>query len=195
MIEEWRSVAGYEGIYEVSNLGNVRSLDRLNGRGFRIKGQNMKPVTNQKGYLRVGLSLNNVQSLKSIHRLVAQAFIPNPDNKPQVNHIDENKQNNHVDNLEWVTNRENALHGTKIARNSANTNYRKKVANTDYSLIGEKQAKPVTATNIKSGEKIKFKSMQEAHRHGFHPSAICRCCKGQLQQYKGFTWEYPDKSA
>lgn len=190
MTEEWRPVVGYDGSYEVSSMGNIRSLDRLNGRGSWIKGRLMKPAMNQKGYMRVGLSFKGKQTYYSVHRLVAQAFVTNPDDKPQVNHINENKTDNRVSNLEWVTNRENAVHGTKIQRTTANIDYAKKVANTDYALIARKLAKAVTATHLRSGEVLGFPSMQEAQRNGFHAGAVSRCCKGELAHYKGYVWEY-----
>lgn len=108
MKEIWKDIQGYEGRYKISNLGNVYTY---------LRDKNMTPKKCRKGYLRVGLRDDQgVRKSHGVHRLVAQAFIPNPENKPQVNHIDEIKVNNIVDNLEWVTNRENAIHGTKIER-------------------------------------------------------------------------------
>lgn len=95
---EWKLIEGFDGIYSVSNYGEVRN---------NKTGRLMKPIKNEKGYLRVGLTNNGKLKCMRVHRLVAQAFIPNPDNKPEVNHIDFNKENNCVSNLEWVTNQEN----------------------------------------------------------------------------------------
>lgn len=190
MLELWKPVVGYEGSYEVSNLGRVRSLDRFNSRGYWIKGRQLALNKNQKGYLRVGLFDGCRQRLKSVHRLVAEAFIPNSENKPQVNHLDEDKSNNAVTNLEWVTNKENAVYGTKIQRTVASTDYTAKVLNTDYALIGEKQAKPVTAIHRNTGETLEFKSVQAANRAGYFASAVSRCCNGKLQHYKGYVWEF-----
>lgn len=107
-MEEWRDIEGYEGRYMVSNKGNVFSL---------LRDKLMKPVKCRKGYLRVGLrDEEGARKSHGVHRLVAQAFIYNEYNKPQVNHIDENKENNSAENLEWVTNLENCNHGTKIQR-------------------------------------------------------------------------------
>lgn len=109
MNEEWRDIKGYENVYQVSNLGRVRSLHY--GR-TRILAQ----AENIDGYLVVNLCVNmNKKSLR-VHRLVSGAFIANPQNKPQVNHIDENKKNNHIKNLEWATEKENSTYGTRTKR-------------------------------------------------------------------------------
>ena len=102
--EIWRDVEGYGGKYQVSNLARVRSL-------YRGKTKLLKPDTIHTGYLRVTLCKDGKTKYPFVHRLVAQAFIPNPDNKPQVNHIDGDKTNNYVSNLEWVTAAENIHHG------------------------------------------------------------------------------------
>lgn len=113
LIEEWRDVVGFEGLYQVSNLGRVKGLDRLvdtniNNVDKRIsKGKLLKPQFNNKGYKRVNLCKNGTFKSVFVHRLVAEAFIPNPNNYPVVNHKDENKQNNCVENLEWCTQKYN----------------------------------------------------------------------------------------
>lgn len=108
MQEIWESINGYEGLYDVSNLGRVRSLKRATTRGIVLK-QTMK-----HGYMHVCLSKENKPSTKSVHRLVAEAFIANPMNKPVVNHIDGDKTNNAVSNLEWATHSENELHSFRV---------------------------------------------------------------------------------
>lgn len=115
----WKNAVGYEGLYEVSDTGLVRSVPhyvmRSNGRKFFVKETYLKPDKNKKGYLRVKLTdTNGVEHFPLVHRLVAQAFIPNSENKPFVNHIDGCTNNNQVDNLEWVTNRENLIHASKL---------------------------------------------------------------------------------
>ena len=106
--EEWRPVSGYEGFYEVSNRGSVRSLDRTvickDGRSYLKKGRVLKPTASGKGpYYMVSLTKEGSELVKSVHRIVATAFIPNPNSLPVINHKDENKLNNCADNLEWCT--------------------------------------------------------------------------------------------
>lgn len=106
-MEEWKEVPGYEGLYEVSNTGNVRSL---------IKNKIIKGFINRCGYRLVGLTKNGIFKRFQVHRLVAQAFIPNPDNLPQINHKDENPSNNMVDNLEWCDATYNINYGARTDR-------------------------------------------------------------------------------
>ena len=118
MIEEiWRPIPGYEGLYEVSSYGRVRSLDRfiVDSLGHRrfYKGKVLSPIKDKYGYLSVKLQKGNKHN---IHRIVAQVFIENIDNLPQVNHKDENKSNNRVDNLEWCDQAYNNLYGTRLER-------------------------------------------------------------------------------
>lgn len=113
---EWKLIEGFDGIYSVSNYGEVRN---------NRTGKLMKPRKNEKGYLRIGLTTNGKQKCMRVHRLVAQAFIPNPENKPEVNHIDFNKENNCVNNLEWVTCKENSDHSFWNRKRSNEKNYKK----------------------------------------------------------------------
>lgn len=116
MIEEWKSVVGYEGLYEVSSLGRVRSLDRYDSNNHFLKGRILRLCADTKGYLIVGLWSNNKKKMYKVHRMVAQAFIPNPDNLPIINHKDENPINNNVDNLEWCDSEYNNNYGTARER-------------------------------------------------------------------------------
>lgn len=104
-------------MYEVSNLGNVRSLDRNDARGWKIKGRTLSPYIDKKGYRRVCLN-NGSSKVMKVYRLVAMAFISNPDNKPEVDHIDTNRSNDRADNLRWVTRQENNRNPITRANNS-----------------------------------------------------------------------------
>lgn len=112
--EVWRHVIGYEGRYMVSNLGRVQSIGREvdypNGVKINLSKRILKLTTHKYGYKIASMNMNGHNKKVGVHILVAKAFIPNPDNKPQVNHIDGDKANNNVSNLEWVTSAENASH-------------------------------------------------------------------------------------
>lgn len=111
MEEIWKDIKGYEGKYQVSNYGSVKTLN------YRRTGTARLLIPkNDKGYLAVGLYKNGKRKMFLIHRLVAEAFIPNPENLPQVNHIDEDKTNNYVENLEWCTQSYNNNYGTRLKR-------------------------------------------------------------------------------
>ena len=120
MTEIWRPIKDYENIYEVSNLGRVRSLERTvirkNGVTLKVPEKILKPKARRDGYLTVNIYKNAVCKNYYIHRVVSTAFLPNPDNKPQVNHLSEEKTDNSVENLEWCTAKENVNYGTGIQR-------------------------------------------------------------------------------
>lgn len=136
MIETWKNVKGYEGMYQVSNLGRVKSLSRsiYDSRGYTVyrKGKIKKPSFDKNGYPQIGLCKNGTVVTRKIHRLVAEAFIPNPENKPEINHKDEDKANNCVDNLEWMTEKENVNYGYGAKRRAKSNQ-----------LLAKQQAKPV----------------------------------------------------
>ena len=133
MDEVFRPIEGYERLYEVSNMGRVRSLKYG-------KKKILKPVMTKFGYLRVGLHKEGKQKLFFVHRLVTQAFIPNPEGLPQINHIDEDKTNNVVDNLEWCDHRYNMNYGTRIER-SVQTGIRNGTYDPELCGLTEKERK------------------------------------------------------
>ena len=181
--EVWRDVVGFEGFYKVSNKGNVFSVERLNSRGYRCGGRILKPRYDKDGYLIVGLYINGVGKKKRVHRLVTEAFIPNPEGLPQINHIDEVKDNNNVENLEWCTSKDNINHGTLI----------------------ERLSKKVRGINIETGEVIRFESTAEAGRKGYDQSGVSAACRGDYKwgstgkligdghTYKGHRWYYEEE--
>lgn len=171
MIELWKDIKGYEGYYRVSNLGRVRGLDRLDGAGHRIKGQIIKGVIGQEGrYEQVGLCKNGIKKRLYVHRLVAQAFCYNPHNKSVVNHIDENKKNNKASNLEWVTIKDNNIHGTRLER------------------VIEPQKHPIIGIHKDTGLILEFGYMNETKKYKFSPGNIHGCITGRHKTHKGFKW-------
>lgn len=155
MTETWRDVRGYEGVYQVSNLGNVRSLDRTvtyrDGRIAHFKGIQRRPVRKQDGYLHVMFS-NGTGTEKSItiHRLVALAFVPNPDGLPEVNHKDEDKENNRADNLEWCDRLQNCRHGTRGLRISRANNKPIVLTNGEERIVFNSQKQAAAQLGVKS---------------------------------------------
>jgi hypothetical protein len=183
MKEIWKNIEGFEGRYEVSNYGRVRSMPRtiqkLNRWGnkseFQHTGKIMSPKVDKDGYLHIGLYRGNTIKHYRVHRLVAEAFIPNPNNKPQVNHKDENPANNHVSNLDWCTILENARYGTG--------NQRRGISN----------GKPVDCFQLDGTYVCQFVSTAEAARQlGLNQSDITRVCTGARgrKQTGGYKFEY-----
>lgn len=167
-MELWETISEKQS-YEVSNYGKIRRK-LLNGYKY------LKLFTDKDGYYRVCLCENEKRIYRSVHRLVAQAFIPNPENKPTVNHKDGNKQNNCVDNLEWATIKENNNHALQTGlRNMKNDGCSKKVAQYDMNM------------NL-----IKiYPSAKEVKRQtGFSQGHISEVCRGEKKHYKNFIWKY-----
>lgn len=187
-METWKDIIGFEGYYQVSNLGNVRSLDRFDGVNYR-KGQIIKPTLKFNGYLQVGLRKHMKRKYVSVHRLVATHFIDNPKNKSQINHIDCNKQNNKVDNLEWVTPKENQFHAKK---NGLRENMPSGENHCNYGKYGEnsRTAKPVIRYNKDTGEIKLYKAKILAKYDGFDVTSISKCCHKKLKTHKGYEWYF-----
>lgn len=195
-IEEWRDIPGYEGYYQVSNFGRVKRLPRHKATDKRETHNNIrKPKLTSRGYLSVNLSKDNKVSFFFIHRLVAMAFLPNPNKLPVVNHKDENPQNNYVGNLEWCTVQYNCEYGTARERqriSRANNPNDKRVRK----LVGEKNSKSVKCFSPQ-GELIAiYNSLTEAsEKTGVHISQIIRHCNGRVgndmnRPIRKFRFEY-----
>lgn len=187
-METWKDIKEFEGYYQISNFGNVKSLDRFDGVNYR-KGQMIKPILKYNGYLQVGLRKHNKRKYFSVHRLVAIHFIENPANKKQVNHIDCNKQNNNVNNLEWVTSKENQAHAKM---NGLRDNIPKGINHSNYGKFGEnsRSAKPVVRYDRKTGETKLYKAKILAAKDGFDPTGISKCCHKKLKTHGGYEWYF-----
>lgn len=154
--EVWKSISGYEGIYEVSSLGRIRSLDRIvvDYRGIKknVSGKVLKPGLTNKGYCIVSLNAVDKRRTFTVHRLVANEFIPNPDNKPQVNHINGIKEDNCISNLEWLTNEENMQHA--INNGLANKGGRKKGSSNKKKVLSSKKITKTVPMSIEERRKL-----------------------------------------
>lgn len=185
--EEWKPIEGYEGLYEVSNYGRVRSLDRtltinVPNKGvltYLRKGAYKKQNYHRDGYPMVTLSDNKKRKTFLVHRLVACAFVPNPNQLNEVNHIDENKSNNHSSNLEWVTRMQNIHHGTGIDRMKKNTIHR---------------WQPVVQMTMDGSFVKRWDSIIHASK-ALHISHCCivNACRGKYKYSHGFRWRYANE--
>jgi hypothetical protein len=178
MKEIWKPIVGYEGRYEISNLGNVASLKYARGSNRRL----LKQSTNTWGYSQVTLSKDKEKCNKTVHRLVAEAFIENPNKHKQINHIDENKHNNRVDNLEWCDSKHNMNYGNRTAKAS------------------NSKKKPVIAT-LPDGTEEYYESIKDAAEilHLSHSTISASLHKKwRHKRAKGREWrfanEYRDKN-
>lgn len=173
--EIWKDIEGYEGLYQVSNYGRVKSLkNKSNHKNELIMKQAIVC-----GYKKICLSKNSIQKMYSVHRLVAIAFIKNPLNKEEVNHKDGNKQNNKANNLEWVTSSENMKHA-----------FKKRLSK---QKIGKENPRSIQVVKIslKSGKELKvYGSLHEAERKtGVKYTNISKCINGEYKQAGGYKWK------
>lgn len=176
-MEEWRDVPGYEGFYQISSLGRLRSLDRESG-GKKYSGKIISSKR-RSGYIVDILCKDGVRKTCRRHRLVAEAFLPNPEEKPEVNHIDGNKINNCIDNLEWATHRENTEHAWVTGLTKA-----------------PPAQEPMEVVQMYEGNEIAtYKSIEIAGRiNQISPEDICKCCKAKRKNAGRYTWKYKKKS-
>lgn len=175
--ECWGWFPGYEGIAQVSTSGDVKTVDRWvtdsKGRKRFFKGRILKPRRDKDGYLRVTLHRDGKQRTFRVHRMVAETWLDNPDGKPQINHLDEDKTNAAVENLSYCSAKENLTWGI---------GYKRRIAS---------KSKSVQALDPNTGQVVlEFPSAREAERKGFNQGSISRCCRGKLRHHKGLIWRF-----
>ena len=185
-LEVYSTIEGFND-YLVTSQGRVLSLNYNRENKMR----ELKQRKNNCGYMLVTLFKNGKRFDKTVHRLVAQAFISNPENKTQVNHIDEEKTNNHVSNLEWVTAKENTNHGTRNERagktiSKVSSDGRRKGKN-------HPRAKSIIGFKINGCEIKYYKYMKESEKDGFSRVCIRLCCEGKQKSHKDYKWFYTDE--
>lgn len=173
--EIWKDIEGYEGLYQISNLGEVKALPRNINNQFKNKEYNLKKIINKDGYYVINLkNSNHKNKIHRINRLVAMAFIPNPENKLQVNHIDGNKKNNKVENLEWCTAKENKQHAQKNG------------------LI---RKKTILKLDLNGNVLQKYETVREASElNNLDYTTIIKCCNGKCKTCGGYKWRNYDES-
>lgn len=195
--EIWKDVKGYEGLYQVSNFGRVKSLPRHRRAGnifYTQKEHIMSQFDNSTGYKYVQLNVGQDKRIFFVHRLVATAFIPNPQQLKEVNHKNEIKSDNYVENLEWCTHKYNQTYGTKIER----TQRTRKLLDSEQKALRKKNLshsygaeKPVLCYTRNGVFIRRFKSISQAAREtGSCSSHISACCKGKRKSAVGYAWAY-----
>ena len=175
--EIWRDIKGYEGLYQVSNYGRVKSLERIDSLGRLVKEKILKAVKHNKGHLYVHLSKNGVKKRYSVHRLVAIHFIPNPECKTDVHHKDHNPANNNVDNLVWLTHEEHKAEHPE-----------------QYETVRKACSKHINQFT-KDGLFVRtwFSSMDIERELGYDQGSIIKCCQGKYKSAYGYIWRYADE--
>lgn len=181
MNEEWKPVKDYEGLYEVSNLGRVRSLNWCRTGTTKV----LVPGCHSAGYKQIQLHKDGNMRTRCVHRLVAEAFIPNPAKLPQVNHKDLNKANNSVENLEWCTAKENSAHYYRTVAVIPERNCK-----TRKSLTG-RSVKSIAQYDLNwNFIKVWENGLAIYREHGYVTSSIHECCEGKRHKAYGYKWQY-----
>jgi hypothetical protein len=189
MTKEWYDIDEFNGKYQITKDGNIRSIEYIredkNGNAFTRKGTLLKNTISKQGYVTVCFHFNNKSNTRFVHKLLAQTFIPNSENKPCVHHIDHNKQNNSLGNLMWVTYSENIKFNYTTGGQIGKTNMKGKFGKLNTTSKGVKQ---ISLT----GELIKVhESLQMAAREvGGDFSHISKVCRGILNKHKKYKWQF-----
>lgn len=195
-MEVWKDIVGFEGLYQVSNMGRVKSLARdyvIGNRAIVHKGEQILKPKMDRGYYNIQLNYKGKATNMPVHRAVALAFIPNPLNKPQIDHINTIRNDNRVENLRWVTSRENHHNPISMERYKN----REWVGGEENPLFEEKSpdAKVVLQYDKQGNLIARYACCHQAMRRnpGYNYSNIARACRGERYTYKGFVWRYEYK--
>ena len=178
MEEIWKDIKGYEGLYQVSNLGRVKSFVK---KGEKI----LAPQKNSNGYLRVILTNKAKKKRYFIHRLVAETFILNPNYYPVVNHLDCNRTNNSVNNLEWCTIKMNHDYMKKLKRDKRTEQWIK-----NMHISAKSQYKAIICLDPKGNRVKEYDCIKDTKKDGYDASCVCMCAKGKRKTHKGYVWQY-----
>lgn len=192
-MEQWKDICGYEGVYQVSNLGHVRSLDRVNCYGRRVCGRLRRPCLNRNGYLYVNLRKGGKTRNMLIHRLVADAFIENHNNLSTVNHKNEDKQDNRADNLEWMSLTDNLRYGTHTERAAAHKPDMSGARHFNYGRHGSDshthKGRVVGISISDPSVTIEFDTAATASRSlGISSGQLCDAINGKARSCGGYYW-------
>lgn len=197
--EIWKDVVGYEGYYMVSNFGRISTLSHsvdyvsvYNGievnKTYRAKQCLRKLHVGKHGYVECTLRDGKRVKLMKVHRIVSEAFIPNPQNLPSINHKDEDKTNNNVENLEWCTCKYNSNYGTRNERlRSSLSNAHK---NGLYADAYKTMRKSVIGISVSDNTIIVFDKLSDLYEHGFERHLVSKCCRNLRKEYKGYKWMF-----
>ena len=191
--EEWRDIPGWEGLYLVSSLGNIKALEKsyiiCNTATVTVPEKILKPHYD-RGYLNIELNHNGFSKSYPVHRLVAMAFIPNPEGKPNIDHIDCVRDNNKVSNLRWVTQKENLANPITRAKMASV----ERITGPNHPLFEENSpdSKPLTQYDLLGHPIAHYSCCHQASRRnkGYNYSCIARVCRGERMTYKGYIWKY-----
>ena len=175
----WKDIYEYSGKYEVNENGDVRN---------KLTGKVLKQQKTRFGYMAVKLSEKNHAKEYKVHRLVAIAFLPNAKNKPCVHHIDHDKTNNRVSNLEWCTYKENSQHDVEDGKRIIDGIWLERIRESRKPMY-----KPVVGVNQLTGETVYFENMKKVQSIGISPGDVVKCCKGKKRNAGGYKWHYAEK--
>lgn len=187
MEEIWKDIRNYEGYYQISNKGRVKSLPRIikARNSYTTKEKILKNFDNSRGYLRVELKVNGKSERYFVHRLVAEHFINKKNGANIVNHLDCNPHNNNADNLEWTTMKGNTEYMQKLGRNIRNKQWIERLRTTK-----RKKSKKVIGISIKDTKVLKYDALNDVKKDGFQPSCVSNCCNGKRLTHKGYVWKF-----